>query len=100
MTSQRVMGRVSYCAPASKVVIRTSCWLSNRRKSFFLKSWTGSPLLRSRLKTSTSTKEDCTRIVGACAGGGGCWDAGGGEVQMARKQIDASLQAAFCFIKA
>ena len=46
-TSQRVMGRVSYRAPASNVVIRASCWLSNTRKSSLLRSRTGSPLLRS-----------------------------------------------------
>lgn len=91
------MGRVSYCAPTSKVVIRTSCWLSSKRKPFFWKSRTGSPLLRSWLKTSISTKEDCTRIAGACAGAGDCWDARGGEVQMARKQIDDRLgQALEC----
>src|SRR5205085_12524208 len=71
-----------------KVAILISCRLSNRRKSSFLKSRTGSPLLRSGLKTSTSTREDCARIVVACA------VAIGGETETEKKQIEATPQAA------
>src|SRR5712691_9548432 len=69
------------------MAILTSCRLSNRRKSSFLKSRTGSPLLRSWLNTSTSAREDCARIVVGCA------VAIGGEAQTERKQIEATPRA-------
>src|SRR3979409_2000653 len=49
--------------------------------------------------TSTSTRAAGTRFVGACAEAGGCWDSIENDVQAARKQIEATPRATFCFMK-